>query len=123
MFRFKPNSTSVPLKLAPSSLILYIRMPCRYDVGNQKIAVVLIGEVLARHILHAWARPGPAVVHGWRPIVLVGMLQPAGKQRGVIGVRSGAIDHDVLAPAIEDMAVRVGEAVGNVYFKLLRRGS
>ena len=48
-----------------------------------------------------------------------GKVEVAGEQRAVIRVGAGAVDDDVLAPAVEDVAVRVGEAVGDVDVELL----
>ena len=49
-----------------------------------------------------------------------GIVEVAGEQRAVIRLGAGAVDDDVLAPAVEDVAVRVGEAVGDVDLELLR---
>ena len=43
----------------------------------------------------------------------------AGEQGRVEGVGPRAVDDDVPAPAVEDVAVRVGEVVGDVHLELL----
>ena len=47
------------------------------------------------------------------------VIDLAGKQGRVVRDGAGAVDHDVLAPAVKDVAVRVGEAVGHVGVELL----
>ena len=46
----------------------------------------------------------------------------AGEQRGVVRVGAGAVVDEVLAPAVEDVAVGVGEAVGDVALDLAGAG-
>ena len=51
---------------------------------------------------------------------LLRKIDVAGEQGRVIGIRAGAVDDDVLPPVVEDVAVRIGEAVGNIDVELLR---
>src|SRR5205823_1606921 len=78
------------------------------------------GEVLARQDRDAGAWPGALLVQLRRLRVLLRVLQVAGDQRRVIRVGAGAVVDVVLAPAAEDVAVRVGERVGDVDLALLR---
>ena len=58
--------------------------------------------------------------NGVQSAVLVGILEVAGERRRVVIHVARAVGHEVLAPAIEGVAVRVGEAVGDVDLELLR---
>ena len=70
---------------------------------------MLFGEMAARQDLDAGTGPGSLLVDLRRPAVLLREIELAGEQRGVIRHGPRAVDDDVLAPAVEDVAVRVGE--------------
>src|SRR5262249_57270901 len=56
----------------------------------------------------------------WRRTgVLLRMLQVAGEQSAVIRIGAGAVVDEILAPAVPNVAVRVGEAVGDVHVEFL----
>ncbi len=80
------------------------------DVGDQQVAHEIVGEVPAVDVFHAGAGPRPLLVNLRRLRVLLRILQVAGEEGGVVGLGAGAVDDDVLAPAVEDVAVRIGEA-------------
>src|SRR5438552_18459675 len=70
----------------------------------------------------AGAGPGFGVVdHGWLVMALAG-FRLDGKEGAMIGIGSRAIDHDILAPLVEDVAMRVGEAEVDIGLELLRAG-
>ena len=89
-------------------------------VGDEQVSLELLGEVAAAEELDARGGPGALLVDLGRAGVLVRVVDVAREQRAVGGDRAGAVDHDVLAPAVEGVAVGVGEAVGDVNLELLR---
>ena len=76
----------------------------------------------ARQILDAGAGPRPLLVDLRRAAVLARVLDVTGEQGGVVRLGAGAVDDDVPAPAVEGVAVRVGEAEADVDVELLRAG-
>src|SRR5439155_3065241 len=77
-------------------------------------------EVAAGENLDAGAGPRALPVHLGRLRMLVGMVEVAGDQGGIVGIGASAVVDDILAPAVENVAMRVGEAVGDVDIELLR---
>lgn len=55
--------------------------------------------------------PIPELVH---PGVLCGVVDVAAERRREVGVVAGGVRDEVVAPVVEHLAVRVGEAVGDV---------
>ena len=76
--------------------------------------------MLAGQDLGAGAGPRLLLVDLRRPVVPQRVVQVSGEQRGMVRLGARAIDDDVLAPAVEDVAVRVGEAEIHVHVELLR---
>ena len=109
------------VKLAPLSRHLVLQDALKADhVGDQQVALHLVGKVAAGQVLDAGAGPRALLVDLRRRGVLVRKIDVAGEQGRVIGIRAGAVDDDVLPPVVEDVAVRIGEAVGDVDVELLR---
>jgi len=52
--------------------------------------------------------------------VLLGKIEMAGKEGSVVRLGAGGVHHDVFTPAVPRMAVRIGEAVGDIGLELLR---
>src|SRR5262249_18437635 len=89
------------------------------DIGDQEIALVLWREMTARKYLDARARARPLLIYLWRLGVFLRKIQMAGKERAVVGLRSRAVIHKVLPPAVPNVAMRVGKAEGHVRIKLV----
>src|SRR5437667_6357489 len=74
----------------------------------------------ARENFGAGTGPGALLVNGLHPRMfarVIGVTRKCGRE---IGLRASAISHEILAPAIENMAVRIRESVGDVSIKLER---
>ena len=52
--------------------------------------------------------------------MLIRKVNVAGKQRRVVGISARAIDHDVLAPIIKSVPVRIGETIRDIDVAFLR---
>src|SRR5271165_3643548 len=89
-------------------------------VGHQVIALPSLGKVAARENLGTGAGAGVLGEEWIHMAVLFGILEVARKRCGVIVDVAGAVGHEVLAPAVERMAVRVGEGIRDVDLKLPR---
>ena len=89
-------------------------------VGHQVVALVLLGEVRAREDLGPAA--GPRALLEEREVARVagGKVEVAAEGQRVVVHVAGAVGHEVLAPAVEHVPVRVGEAVGDVAFDAAR---
>ena len=87
-------------------------------VGDEQVAPEVLGEVAARQDLDPRARAGPLRVDLGRRRVLVRVGHPAREQGPVVRVRPRPVDDHVLAPAVEGVAVGVGEAVRDVDLEL-----
>src|SRR6185436_13525077 len=72
-----------------------------------------------REELGARARPGPLLIDLRRTAVLRRVFDVAGEEGGVVRLRAGAVGDDVLAPAVEDVAVRVGEPERDIGVELV----
>ena len=90
------------------------------DVGDQQVALVFLGKMPAGENLHAGAGPRFLLIDLRRMGVAQGKRHVPREQGGVVRVGAGAIVDEVLAPAIPDVAVRVGKAGGHVDVELLR---
>ena len=90
------------------------------DVGDQQVALHRSGKCRLERISTPGQGRVPLLVDLRRAAVLLREVELAGEQGAVIRIGAGAVDDDVLAPAVEDVAVRVGEAVGDVDLELLR---
>ena len=54
-----------------------------------------------------------------RPVVPQRKIQMSREQRRMEWIGAGAVDDKILAPAVEDVAVRIGEVEGHVNVELL----
>ena len=90
------------------------------DVRDDQVPVEVVGEVLAGEVFHAAAGARALLVDLRRPAVLGRVIEVPGEERAVVRVGSRAVDDDIPAPFVEDVAMRVGEAEADVDARLLR---
>ena len=88
------------------------------DVQVEEISLELVGEVAAGDHARAgaWARRTvPELLHAG---MLRRVVDASAEGRAEVGVVAGGIGHEVVAPPIEDAAMGIGEAVGDVGLEL-----
>src|SRR5205823_4630144 len=90
------------------------------DVADQKVALHRRREVPAGEDFDAGARPGSLLVDLRRVGVLHRVVHAAGEESAVVRLGAGAVVDEILAPAVPDVAVRVGERMADVDLELLR---
>ena len=90
-------------------------------VRVEEVALPVVGEVTAAEDRGARAGAGRAIPE-LRVLGMGAFVQMTGEARAeVVGV-AGGVGDDVVAPVVEDAAVRVGEAVGHVAGQLVGLG-
>ena len=89
------------------------------DIGDQVVALDVIGKVPAAQNGGARRRARALVEYRLHFRMLARVVDVAGKRRRIIIDVARAIGDQILAPAIEHMAVRIGERIGDVDFELL----
>src|SRR5438046_8332414 len=90
------------------------------DIAVQKIALKIVGEMPAGNQAGAGAGPRGPLPKLVQLRVLRRVIEMAAEGRTEIAVVSGRIGNDVVAPIIENAAVRIGEAVGDITLELVR---
>ena len=89
-------------------------------IVEQIIALRLIREVPAGDQLAARGRPPLLLEELVHPAVLVRIVDLAGEGGAEVVGPARGVGHEVLAPAVDVVAPRVGEAVGDLDLELLR---
>ena len=84
------------------------------DVAHEEVALERLGEVRTREHLDRGAGSRALLVDARRLRVLFHAVEPRREDAAPVGHRPGAVDDDVVPPAIERVAVRIGERVGGV---------
>ena len=87
-------------------------------VRHGQRATVVFREVAAAEELHPTAGARALLVHLRGAAMFHRVRQVAAEECRVVRVGTSTVDHDVVAPLVEHVAVRVGKAVGHIDFEL-----
>ena len=90
------------------------------DVGDEQISLHGIGKLAAGKYLHAGAGARALVVEFGRALVSLWEIGFSRKAGPDVRLCTRAIHDKILAPAVENVAVRIGKIVCDVCFELMR---
>ena len=90
------------------------------DVGNEKISLHGIRELSAGQNLHAGTRARALFIELGRALVPLRKIRHAGEASADVRLGACTVHDEILTPAVENMAVRVGKIIGYVSFEFVR---
>src|SRR5437879_11762822 len=90
------------------------------DVRNEEISLHRIGKLSAGQNLYAGTGTSSLFVEFRRVLMPLREIRHAREASADVRLRSGPIHDEILTPAVENMAVRVGKIIGNVSLEFVR---